>query len=320
MNKKERIQKAFNKFNNEISIKETKRENLVRGRNGLRNRIKTKFAEKERVKPKFHMQGSFAMKTTVNPIKNKEYDVDDGVYLQGYENKDISEWPSVQTVHNWLKDAVEGYTSISPIDKNTCIRVVFADNYHVDLPIYICKNEDIYLAHKDKGWTVSDPKEFTYWFIDKVNKNGEQLRSIVKYLKAWKDYNNIDLKGLEVTILVANNFYRNADNDLSSILGTIANINNKLRYEFSCRKPVKPYEDLFENKTDIQREKILNTLRKLENELDKANNEQNIENVSDILRSIFGDRFPMIEKDKEEQENYVKTSSPAIIKNDGHSA
>lgn len=58
----------------------------------------------------------------------------------------------------------------------------------------------------------------------------------------------------------------------------------------------------------------MNSLRKLENELDKANNEQNIENVSDILRSIFGDRFPMIEKDKEEQENYVKTSSPAIIK------
>ena len=110
------------------------------------------------------------MKTTVNPIGDKEYDVDDGVYIQGYSDKDISEWPSTTTVHTWVKDVVQGYTSTNPIDKNTCVRVVFAENYN------------------------------------------------------------------------------------------------------------------------------------------------------EILSGIFGNRFPKVEKDKEEQENYIKTTSPAIIKNDGHSA
>lgn len=29
---------------------------------------------------------------------------------------------------------------------------------------------------------------------------------MVKYLKAWKDYKNIDIKGMAITILVCNNF------------------------------------------------------------------------------------------------------------------
>ena len=135
MSREENIQKAFNQFNDIITLKGIKRDNLITGRNGLRNRIKSKFDEKKRLQPKFCMQGSFAMKTTVNPVGDKEYDVDDGVYIQGYSEKDISEWPSVQTVHNWIREAVQNYTSNEPIDKNTCIRVVFANKYHIDLPI-----------------------------------------------------------------------------------------------------------------------------------------------------------------------------------------
>lgn len=320
MSREENIQKAFNQFNDTITLSASKKENLRRGRNGLRTRIKNKFDEKERLQPKFHMQGSFAMKTTINTIDNKEYDVDDGVYIQGYSDKEMSDWPSVQTVHNWIKDAVQGHTSTEPIDKNTCIRVVFADNYHIDLPIYINKDEIIYLAHKEKGWTVSDPKEFTDWFVDKVKSYGEQVRSIVEYLKAWKDYKGIDLKGIEITILVGDNFYKNAENDLNSLLGTIVNINNTLNYKFSCKKPVRPYEDLFEKKTESQRKQILDSLKELEDKLNEAVNEKDIDKVNEILKEMFGDRFPKIEKEKEEQEKYVKTSSPAIIKNDGHSA
>ena len=182
------------------------------------------------------------------------------------------------------------------------------------------QRENIYLAHKENGWSISDPKEFTDWFIDKIKIYGEQIRSEVKYLKAWKDYKNIPLKGLEVTILVADNFYKSAENDLNSLIGTIANINSTLKYNFSCKKPVRPYEDLFEKKSEAQREQIIEALEKLGEQLNKAANEEDVDKINEILSGIFGDRFPKVEKDKEEQENYIKTTSPAIIKNDGHSA
>jgi hypothetical protein len=123
-----------------------------------------------------------------------------------------------------------------------------------------------------------------------------------------------------MTILVANNFYKSSENDLNSLLGTVVNINNTLKYNFSCKKPVRPYEDLFEKKSKTQREQILKSLEKMEEQLNKAANEDDIDKVDGILKEVFGDRFPKIDKDKEEQENYVRTTSPAIIKNDGHSA
>ena len=77
---------------------------------------------------------------------------------------------------------------------------------------------------------------------------------------------------------------------------------------------------MFKEKSDTQQEQILKSLERLEEQLNKAANEEDIDKIYDILNKVFGDRFPKIEKDKEEQENYVRTSSPAIIKNDGHSA
>ena len=95
-----------------------------------------------------------------------------------------------------------------------------------------------------------------------------------------------------------------------------------MKYNFSCNKPVRPYENLFEKKSEAQREQIMELLKKLEEQLNKAANEEDVDKMNEILSGIFGDRFPKVEKNKEEQEqeSYVKTSSPAILKNDGHSA
>lgn len=76
------------------------------------------------------------MKTAIMPLDGDEFDLDNGVYLRGYST-DQDDWPAAQTVHTWVKEAVEKHTSNSPIDKNTCIRVVYEDKYHIDLPIYI---------------------------------------------------------------------------------------------------------------------------------------------------------------------------------------
>lgn len=74
------IHDLFARFNSEITLSPDKKENLRRGRNALRDKIKTWFADNDKQKPTFCWQGSFAMKTTVNPINDNEYDLDDGVF------------------------------------------------------------------------------------------------------------------------------------------------------------------------------------------------------------------------------------------------
>lgn len=130
------LSKLFLDFHDENSLTKTYKEKITKGRDALRNKIGNKFEEKGRKKPQHCTQGSYAMKTAIMPLDGDEFDLDNGVYLRGYST-DQDDWPAAQTVHTWVKEAVEKHTSNSPIDKNTCIRVVYEDKYHIDLPIYI---------------------------------------------------------------------------------------------------------------------------------------------------------------------------------------
>ena len=103
------LNSLFSKFNSEITLTANKRESLKRSRNALRKDIKDWFSDNEKYQPSFHGQGSYSMKTLINPINGKDYDIDDGIYIKGYENKDIEEWPTCGTVHSWIKKAVDDF-------------------------------------------------------------------------------------------------------------------------------------------------------------------------------------------------------------------
>ena len=284
--------KLFQKFNDNITLTSSKKDSLRKSRNALREDIKDWFSEKRKKQPSFYWQGSFAMKTVVNPLSGGEYDLDDGVYLEGYSDLEISDWPGTLTVHNWVKNAVEDRTTTDPIDKATCIRVKYASGYHIDLPIYIQKDNQIYLAHKSEGWIVSDPKELRSWFIDNVKSQSEQLRSCVKFIKAWKDYKGIDLKGVEVTILVTENFDYYENRDDKSLKNTVENIIDTLNDKFECIKPVAPNENLFSRFNEKSSQELINELSKLKSGLEEAIAEDDEERASNILRECFGGRFP----------------------------
>lgn len=280
----------FLEFNDDLTLKKKYKDLVTTGRNALRNKIGSKFEENNRKKPKYYMQGSYAMHTAINPEEDEEFDLDDGIYLQGYSD-DRDTWPSTVTVHDWVKKAVDKHTSNDPIDKNTCIRVVYEEKYHIDLPIYIMgeddsNNECAYLAHKSKGWVESDPKAFREWFQECVNENGQVIRHMVKYLKAWKMKKGVDVPGMAITILVCNNYLITADRDDVSLLDTITNILDSLEMEFKCYKPVTPTdEDLFADYSETKKDNVINSLKTLKSRLNKAiYEEKNEKKATDLLK------------------------------------
>lgn len=142
--------------------------------------------------------------------------------------------------------------------------------FHIDLPIYYAgtkKSPD--LAHLKKEWIVSDPIEFIEWFEkkvkssfkseflyeqklfsegykqwqDAVRKEDVQLRKIVRYLKAWCDYQGGDMPcGLVLTILAAENYVADSRDDIS-LYHTLTNIKTTLDKEFCCKRPTTPKGD-----------------------------------------------------------------------------
>ena len=256
------------------------------------------------------------MNTTLMQLDDSEYDIDLGIYLTGYETKSMLDYPSPDTVHGWINKATENETSSKNINKMTCVRVTYKKGYHVDLPSYIkTANDDIYLAHTRDGWTPSDPVKFTNWFKEKVSNNGEQIRRIVKYVKAWKDYRKMPLASIAVTILVCNNFVSFQNEDYKSLYETIRKINKSLNMDFSCYKPVEPYENIFDDYSDTRKETIINGLKDFENKMFEIINSTEYEKQKRNLNKLFGDRFKF-----ELNEEFEKTDRPGVLKSDGRSA
>jgi hypothetical protein len=249
--------KAFIEFNNAIALTSRHKVTLRGSRNAVRNKIKKYFQEKKNeLTPKFHGQGSFMMNTIIKPIDG-QFDIDDGIYFK----VDSPPTQSIATLHTWISNAVNGHTKQKPIDKNTCVRLVYVGQYHIDLPIYyIVEGQSPYLAHKSKGWIQSDPREFINWFNQQADANG-QLKRVIRYLKAWSDYRKGDLpSGLILSILVTNNISFN-DRDDIAFYETLVNINESLEKDFICNRPTTPVdEDLLEDYSQTRKQYFLDRL------------------------------------------------------------
>ena len=109
-------------------------------------------------------------------------------------------------------------------DKATCVRLEIAPRAHIDVPLYAIPDKEfetlsaraldhgfanfteavlakaerdawtalprdsVLLAHREEDWIESDPRPVKDWFENEVLARGDQLRRIVRYLKAYRDW------------------------------------------------------------------------------------------------------------------------------------
>jgi hypothetical protein len=283
--------KFFLDFNSKITLPQNKKDFLRTSRDAVRDKIRKYFKEKENgFVPKFHGQGSFMTHTIIEPIDG-EFDIDDGIYF----NVKSEPSKSVDTFHQWIVNAVDGHTKQKPIDKKTCVRVTYANDYHLDLPIYYIKEgEAPRLAHKVEGWIESDPREFTRWLNSKADKNG-QLKRIIRYLKAWSDCCKGQLpSGLIFSILTVENIVFHQQDDIS-LYETLCKIQKQLTVRFACYRPTTPInEDLLANYSQTNKEYFLNQLENFMKSAQQAVEEViTEEEACSIWQRYFGsERFP----------------------------
>lgn len=296
----------FQDFLDEIQIIKTVRDNLRGSRDGIRTTLENHFTKELQIaKPEFYQQGSFALKTMVkvlNPMD--EYDVDYGVYLQEVSEDEIKNPQKASTFRTTVLDAVRKQTERPPQRLHSCIRVQYAEKdyrYHIDLPVYAEVGGKSYLA-RDDGWVLSDAKDFNKWFRDRLEKT-EQMRSCIKYLKAWRDYVASDLKGIHITVLVGLNHSAVEGRDDKSLHETVGKIVDYLKENKAIYNPIEDGENLIDNWTGT---KIGRAIKALENLHTKALQAINEEDKGTALKkwiAVFGTRFQ--EHDEEASEGKV---------------
>lgn len=302
---------SFLGFNSAIELKDYRKDSLRTSRNALRDKIRKYFREKDNgFSPKFHGQGSFMMNTIITPLDG-EFDIDDGIYFR------VNEKPkqTPDTFHRWIYEAIDGHTKERPLDKTTCIRAVYAGDYHIDLPIYYIMGYDCpKLAHRRDGWIDSDPREFIDWFEDNTDEKG-QLRRIIRYLKAWRDYRSGNLpSGLILSILATNNFYADSRDDVA-LFETLLKIQRSLSFHFACYRPTTPtQQDLLRKYTATDQQYFRNQLNNLINSGQKAlDDKTSLEDACKEWQKHFGkERFPC-DSDKNRNDGLLSAAYKAAL-------
>ena len=162
------------------------------------------------------------------------------------------------------------------------------------------------LAEKgDRGWHPSDSKVLTEWFNGYVQTYGEQLRRIVRYLKAWADYQSQKRgkmpSGLILTVLAVQNFRPNERDD-KALADTVAAISVAVNPIFCVFNPVDTTEELTSRLSDTQKARFQDAISILSSDCSEAVNHESMKKASEIWRKQLGDRFPLVEE-KEQCDN-----------------
>jgi hypothetical protein len=140
------------------------------------------------------LQGSYKYGTLIKPVRVGEaYDVDVGVYFEW--DSDVDAEPTPKQLRDWVQTELLNYESqcaelkkIEVPPKERCSRATYIKQFHIDTPVYHLdpETEKRRLACLSDKWESSDPKVIYKWFKNAVDSGDrEQLRRLVRYLKAW---------------------------------------------------------------------------------------------------------------------------------------
>ncbi len=279
--------------------------------------------------PKFFTQGSFRYKTLNYPshLPPQQADIDDGCYLPTEDWRgEYTSSPKLASKDFFR--AVE--ETLDPLckkrqwtleKKTTCVRIIVSPLIHIDIPLYAIPEEEykkllearalaadgwfadsapkkwedlpvdsVMLAHRKEDWVKSDPRQIVKWFNDQTAKHGEQLRRIVRYLKAFRDYQwkSGGPSSLLLMVMASNVFEFSKDRDDLALLNVCSKIPEMLRG--NIYNPVDHDENLIERLSD--REGTIKRFQALYTALDKAINGTSAQQSIDELRTQFGERIP----------------------------
>lgn len=291
------LQSAFDQFHRQIALTAGNKIVLRMALEGIRGKISKHFRDiLQQPGPKFNSQGSYAMSTLINPI-NGEYNLNEGVHLHHLDNQDSVSWPTGKAARQWLIDAFKNFGRVKILEKNACVRLRYVGLYNVDLPLYGMLNGRSMLAMSDdNNWSFNDPHAMTQWFDSHFSLHGEQLRRIIRYVKAWADFQSLyDIQmpnGFVLSVLVARHYQDDIRDDVAMAY-TLKVISKAIIPYFSVLNPVNIDEELSEHFSQSTIDHFCDALKLAAEHAVYATRIDDTEEASMIWRKLFGSRFPI---------------------------
>lgn len=244
-------------------LREKKKINIERLKEGLaeyNNEYNTNYKIAETIE-----QGSVAM-STVNQNDKNDYDIDIAIVFDDNNVGDIGAIAIKNIIVNALKRKCTNFKN-EPEAKTNCVRIVYADNYHIDFAIYKrIKNEyDNSYTYKHAGseWRPRDPRAINNWFKKRISINGEKLRQAIRLSKMFcKSRVSWKMPGGLIQTVLCDEQIQNYSRIDEMFYYTICEIRDRLKYNKEVFNPTDNSQSLLLVQEDT--EKLNNLYNRLD--------------------------------------------------------
>lgn len=250
------------------SLYDKKNLNLQRLKNGLKeynDEYKTSYSVAEDC-----VQGSVAMSTVVQN-EDSDYDIDVAVVF----NKSVLGDKGAQATRNMVANALRRKTkqfNAEPEVKTSCVRVKYADGYHIDFAIYRRSydyiNEEWIYEHSGSEWSSRELRGLTDWFKNQNDNSDGKLRKVIRlskmFCKSRSSWKNMP-SGLLQTVLCDEKLQKSYDRIDELFYYTMKEIVNRIENNTSVVAPVDNGRDLTPRQSDKQ--KMINWKNRLKSKL-----------------------------------------------------
>lgn len=272
------VSSKFNAFyNSHVVLPQTKQSELYRKKDLNIQRLKDGLEEyNSEYKTSYQVvdtcvQGSVAMSTVVQN-EDSDYDIDVAVV---FDKEDLGD-KGAQATRNMVANALKRKTkqfNAEPEVKTSCVRIKYADGYHIDFAIYRRyydeRNKDWVYEHAGSDWTERELKGLSDWFKAQNDVSDGMLRKVVRlskmFCKSRKSWKNMP-SGLLQTILCdekLQTFYERID---ELFYYTMQEVINRLESNTSVSAPVDNGRNLTPRNSDVQ--KMVNWKNRLKSKLE----------------------------------------------------
>lgn len=212
-------------------------------------------------------------------------------------------------------------------DKVTCVRIEVSELVHIDIPLYAIPDEEfailkasvesygfdslteaainaqhdtwtalpsdkVLLAHRESNWIASDPRPVKEWFLGEVAAKGEQLRRVVRYLKAFRDWKWSSGGPTSILLMAAAAplFEKRDRRDDLALLDVVAAIPAKLRE--GVKNPADESESLTDRLGRARVEEAAQAFEEFEKLIRGAVDARSASQACTWMKREFGPRFP----------------------------
>ena len=204
------------------------------------------------------VQGSVAMSTVVQN-DNKEYDIDVAIVF----DKSALGDKGAQATRNIVADALGRKTkqfNAEPEVKTSCVRVQYADGYHIDFAVFRRDwdpwTQSYKYEHAGPEWTERDLTGLTDWFKEQNNSSDGKLRKVVRlskmFCKSRESWKNMP-SGLLQTVLCDEKLQSAYSRIDELFYYSMKGIVDRLEADTSVSAPVDNGRDLTPRKSDLQK-------------------------------------------------------------------